>query len=70
MVGGVEADRAERAGGADVLAPVACPQGVAAVFNQQEIVLAAELGHRVEIEGIAEGVGDNHRPGARPLGLL
>ena len=49
-----------------VLAVVRRAERVAAVFDQPEIVLAREVGDRVQVERIAERVGDHD--GARAVG--
>ena len=65
MVRGIKADRRDVAKGADHLAVVGGTKRVAAVFDEPQVVLLAELRDRAEVEDIAERVGDHDR-----LGLL
>ncbi len=62
VVGGIEARRREVARGADVAAVVRGADGVAAVLDEQQVVLLAERRDRVEVERVAQRVGDHHRP--------
>jgi glucose-1-phosphate cytidylyltransferase len=61
VVGGIEGDGGDVAEGADVAAAPGAAEGVATVFNQPQIVGAAEGGDGVEVEDVAEGVGDHDR---------
>src|ERR1700679_3227498 len=58
VVRGVEADGCNVAEGAYLLAPVGGSEGVAAVLDQPQVVLFAEGRNRIEIEDVAQGVGD------------
>ena len=49
---------------------VRCTQSVAVVFDQPEIVFAAECGNDIQIEGIAQGVGQKNRPGPIAQGSI
>ena len=63
VVGGIEADRANVAEGADQLAVIARAEGVAAVLDHIEIMLLRHPHDLAEVERIAEGVGQNDGPG-------
>ena len=70
VVRGVEADGGDVAEGADVLALPGGAERVAAVFDQPQVVLLAESRDRVEIEDVAEGVGDHDGLDPGTVGLL
>jgi hypothetical protein len=70
VVRGIEADGGDVAEGADLLAAPGAAEGVAAVFDEPQVVLFAEGGDGVEIEDVAQGVGDHDGLGPRAVALL
>ena len=68
VMGGVEGQRGEVAEGAHLAALPGGAEGVAAVFHQPQAVGLGEGTHGIEVEGVAEGVGDHDRLGARREG--
>ena len=70
LVGGIEGERREVAERPD-RAPVVGPaEGVAAVLDQHQLVAAAERLDGLEIERVAQRVGDHDRARARREGVL
>ena len=70
VVGGVEADGGDVAEGADLLALEGGSEGVAAVFDEPEVVFFAEGGDGFGVEGVAEGVGNHDGTGLLAAGLF
>ncbi len=64
LVGRVERQRGELAPPAHVSVAEGGPEGVAAVLHQEQVVPAAELADRRQVERVSERVGDHHRAGA------
>ena len=64
VVSGVERERRGLAEAAHRLPVVGGAERVAAVLDQHQVVLAAELGHALHVERVAEAVRHEDRPGA------
>lgn len=70
VVGRVEAEGADVAEGAHLLALVGGTQGIAAILHEPQPVLAAQRRDDLQVEGIAQGVGQHDRLGAGRDGRL
>jgi len=62
VMGWVEAGRTEMAEGPGESAPIEAPESIAVVLDQVEVVRPAELPDGIEIERVAQGMGEHDGP--------
>src|SRR5207248_3016355 len=68
VMGGIEARGCQVSECSDLASSIGCPYCIAAILNQPEAVLLDEIHDRMEIEWVAQGMGDHDGAGARGSG--